>query len=71
VPPMTPPETYSFEAAGGFPNSRLPVLVYHDVQEAGAAGACEPRRLPASAPLRPTKRARVHTSRSPREESRS
>jgi uncharacterized protein YjlB len=34
---MTPPETYSFEAEGGFPNSRLPVLVYHDVQEAGAA----------------------------------
>jgi len=38
---MAPPETHSFDAAGGFPNSRLPVLVYHDVQEAGAASACE------------------------------
>jgi len=38
---MTQLETYTFEAAGGFPNSRLPVLVYHDVQEAVAASACE------------------------------
>jgi uncharacterized protein YjlB len=38
---MTQPETHRLEAAGGFPNSRLPVLVYHDVQEAWAASACE------------------------------
>ena len=31
---MTQPETYSFEGAGEIPNSRLPVLVYHDVEGA-------------------------------------
>jgi uncharacterized protein YjlB len=33
-------ETYSFEDAGGIPNSRLPVLVYHDVDGARAASEC-------------------------------
>jgi uncharacterized protein YjlB len=34
-------ETYRFEDDGAFPNSRLPVLLYHDVDDAGEAGACE------------------------------
>ena len=34
-------ETYTFEDDGGIPNSPLPVLVYHDVDEAGDAGSCE------------------------------
>lgn len=38
---MTRPETRRFEDAGGIPNSRLPVLVYHDVQAAGAPHDCE------------------------------
>jgi uncharacterized protein YjlB len=38
---MTRPETHRFEDAGGIPNSRLPVLVYHDVEAAGAADECE------------------------------
>jgi uncharacterized protein YjlB len=38
---MTQPETYTFEDAGGIPNSRLPVLVYHDVDGARDAGDCE------------------------------
>jgi uncharacterized protein YjlB len=38
---MTRPETHRFEDAGGIPNSRLPVLVYHDVEAAGAAHECE------------------------------
>jgi uncharacterized protein YjlB len=38
---MMQPDLYSFEAAGGFPNSLLPVLVYHDVGDARTAGACE------------------------------
>ena len=38
---MTRPETYGFEADGAFPNSRLAVLVYHDVEEAGGASACQ------------------------------
>jgi uncharacterized protein YjlB len=38
---MTRPETYRFEDAGGIPNSRLPVLVYHDVEGARAASECE------------------------------
>jgi uncharacterized protein YjlB len=37
---MTNPELYSFEDAGGIPNSPLPVLVYHEVEGARAAGAC-------------------------------
>ena len=38
---MTRPETHRFEDGGGIPNSRLPVLVYHDVQAAGAPHECE------------------------------
>jgi uncharacterized protein YjlB len=38
---MTQPETYTFEDAGGIPNSRLPVLVYHQVEGAGSASTCE------------------------------
>lgn len=34
---MSQPEAHSFEDAGAFPNSRLPVLVYHDVEGAGDA----------------------------------
>jgi uncharacterized protein YjlB len=37
---ITQPETYSFDDAGGIPNSPLPVLVYHDVEGAGAASEC-------------------------------
>jgi uncharacterized protein YjlB len=37
---MRRPETRTFEDAGGIPNSRLPVLVYHDVQEAAGADEC-------------------------------
>ncbi len=36
-----PPETHRFEDGGGIPNSRLPVLVYHDVAEARRAADCE------------------------------
>ena len=32
---MSDPETYVFEDDGGIPNSRLPVLVYHDVADVG------------------------------------
>jgi uncharacterized protein YjlB len=35
------PESYFFEDDGGIPNSRLPVLVYHDVEAAHAASTCE------------------------------
>ncbi len=35
------PETHFFEDDGGIPNSRLPVLVYHDVEAAHAASSCE------------------------------
>ena len=38
---MSGPETYFFEDDGGIPNSRLPVLVYHEVAEARGAAACE------------------------------
>jgi uncharacterized protein YjlB len=38
---MMQPDLHSFEGAGGFPNSLLPVLVYHDVGDARAAAACE------------------------------
>jgi uncharacterized protein YjlB len=34
-------ETHRFDDDGAFPNSRLPVLVYHDVDDAREAGACE------------------------------
>jgi len=34
-------ETHGFEDDGAFPNSRLPVLLYHDVDGAREAGACE------------------------------
>src|SRR3982750_2731161 len=37
----SPPETYSFEDAGGIPNSRLAVLVYHGVEGAREPGECE------------------------------
>jgi uncharacterized protein YjlB len=37
---MTQPETHRFEDAGGFPNSRLPGLLYHDGGDAYAADAC-------------------------------
>lgn len=35
------PETHVFEDDGRIPNSRLPVLVYHDVEAARAASSCE------------------------------
>jgi uncharacterized protein YjlB len=38
---MTRPEMHRFEEAGGIPNSRLPVLVYHDVENAHAPRECE------------------------------
>ena len=38
---MTQPEIHTFQDAGGIPNSRLPVLVYHDVEGARDAGDCE------------------------------
>jgi uncharacterized protein YjlB len=38
---VTRPETYRLEDAGAIPNSPLPVLVYHDVEAARAAGDCE------------------------------
>lgn len=35
------PETQSFEDDGGIPNSPLPVLIYHGVEAAREADACE------------------------------
>jgi uncharacterized protein YjlB len=35
------PETHLFDDDDAIPNSRLPVLVYHDVSEARAAASCE------------------------------
>jgi uncharacterized protein YjlB len=35
------PETHSFEDDGGIPNSRLPVLIYHGVEDAHDAARCE------------------------------
>jgi uncharacterized protein YjlB len=35
------PETYRFEDDGGIPNSPLPVLIYHGVEAARNADACE------------------------------
>ena len=37
---MTGPETHVFEDAGGIPNSRLPVLIYHGVEEARDDRTC-------------------------------
>jgi uncharacterized protein YjlB len=37
---VTQVETHSFEDAGGIPNSRLPVLVYHDVEGAHDVDEC-------------------------------
>jgi uncharacterized protein YjlB len=34
-------ETYAFADDGAIPNSKLPVLVYHDVDEAREAASCE------------------------------
>ncbi len=34
-------ETYTFADDGAIPNSRLPVLVFHDVPDAAAAASCE------------------------------
>jgi uncharacterized protein YjlB len=33
--------THHLEDAGGIPNSRLPVLIYHQVEAAGAVDECE------------------------------
>jgi uncharacterized protein YjlB len=38
---MARPETHRLEDAGGIPNSRLPVLVYHGVEAAQSADASE------------------------------
>jgi uncharacterized protein YjlB len=35
------PETHLFDDDGAIPNSRLPVLIYHDVSEARAPESCE------------------------------
>jgi uncharacterized protein YjlB len=35
------PETHFFEDDGGIPNSRFPVLIYHEVEEASDADRCE------------------------------
>jgi uncharacterized protein YjlB len=35
------PETHRFEDDGAIPNSRLPVLIYHEVEAAHDAGSCE------------------------------
>jgi uncharacterized protein YjlB len=37
---MTQVETLTFEEAGGIPNTRLPVLVYHEVEGAREADEC-------------------------------
>jgi uncharacterized protein YjlB len=37
---MTKPELHTLPDAGGIPNSRLAVLIYHEVDEAEEAGAC-------------------------------
>jgi uncharacterized protein YjlB len=38
---MPRPETHSFQDAGAIPNSRLPVLIYHEVEAASDATRCE------------------------------
>lgn len=38
---MARPDTPSFQDAGAIPNSRLPVLAYHEVEEASDATRCE------------------------------
>jgi uncharacterized protein YjlB len=35
------PETHFFEDDGAIPNSRLPLLIYHEVEAANDAAACE------------------------------
>jgi uncharacterized protein YjlB len=35
------PETHTFDDDGGIPNSRLPVLIYHGVDDAHDAARCE------------------------------
>jgi uncharacterized protein YjlB len=35
------PETHRFDDDGGIPNSPLPVLIYHGVEDANDAGTCE------------------------------
>jgi uncharacterized protein YjlB len=35
------PETHLFEDDGAFPNSRLPVLIYHEIEAAHNAASCE------------------------------
>jgi uncharacterized protein YjlB len=35
------PETHCFDDDGGIPNSPLPVLIYHGVEDANDAGTCE------------------------------
>jgi uncharacterized protein YjlB len=37
---VTGPERHRFGDAGAIPNSRLPVLVYHDVEGIGSPGSC-------------------------------
>jgi uncharacterized protein YjlB len=44
---VSDPETYVFDDDGGIPNSKLPVLVYHDV-DAGSSGAAACEELFAS-----------------------
>lgn len=36
-------ETHQFDDDGGVPNSPLPVLIYHDVDDAHDAASCEAR----------------------------
>jgi uncharacterized protein YjlB len=38
---VTQPETYSFDDTGAFPNSRLPVLVYRDVEAVRSQAECK------------------------------
>ena len=38
---MAQVETHSFEDGGGIPNSRLPMLLYHEVDAAREAGECQ------------------------------
>jgi uncharacterized protein YjlB len=38
---VSDPETHTFEDDGAIPNSPLPVLVYHDVEDAGDPRSCE------------------------------
>ena len=40
-PTVADPDQHYFDDAGGIPNSRLPVLVYHEVEAAQDPGECE------------------------------